>query len=191
MKDLATLLARASGKRWGICLSTHLGTPIPNETNEPISMTGGRLAREQKFKQDYTPSREPTSGYNCVGQALASRRTIVDPHEVDKILVEDGYVQLKLSVTRPGDVVIYSDDQGPCHVCMVVRVEGALSDSGELMWNPDSAKVTVLSKFDDCSGEYEHALNDISWNQWRVTPKLYRARCAPATRHGASLISIP
>ena len=64
-----------------------------------------------KFKGRLTPI------YNCHGMTFASRRTgIYDDAEIEKILKDDNYIEIKaLNDVLAGDVVIYYQDNSITH----------------------------------------------------------------------------
>lgn len=119
--------------------------------------------------------RPPIAGYNCFGHVFASRRTaIYDIEYIDQILCEDGYGQIfEETEFAAGDIVVYSDHDGPSHVARIVRF-----DENPIATNIDEPLriPIVLSKFDDVSGEYEHRLGDYRWAHAAVEYKVYRER---------------
>jgi len=94
--------------------------------------------------------RSISSTYNCTGMVLASRRTTIDPKELDWILKEDGYVGRDRSEVEVGDIVVYRSqpDGEPRHVAFVVakKINRA---TGEI-------ELECLSKWGD-GGEYFHS----------------------------------
>lgn len=55
----------------------------------------------------------PTFVYNCHGLTFASRRTqIWNPREIQKILNDDGYVEVERSAVMAGDIAVYTDREG-------------------------------------------------------------------------------
>lgn len=163
---------------WSIQLETHFQTPIPNDTCNPdLSMRGPRLREEERFRSLYTQIRPPIAGYNCAGQVFAGRRTtILDLGLIHRILDEDGFSDV--TSLMAGDVVVYSDDDGPMHAARVARLDeqsvGLLETGG-----PTVTFTLVHSKFDDMSGEYEHRVDDQRWARWHVAWQAYRDRWRP------------
>jgi hypothetical protein len=157
---------------WKIAVATHLGTSIDNETT--VSVLQVSLRRQQveaTYRTQYACVKEPVYGYNCFGHVLASRRTAIPKPNIELIFSEDGTAQIPDREARIGDIVIYSDDEGPTHAARVTgfRIE-------------DGVRVpVVLSKFDDSSGEYEHRLSDVQWAahpldiSWRCYRERHRA----------------
>jgi cell wall-associated NlpC family hydrolase len=91
--------------------------------------------------------------YNCVGLVFASRRTSIEPSEIDqKILADDGYRRLGAAESPAlGDVVIYrSGDGSISHV-------GIVASSGSVGAAP---VIRVLSKWGP-EGEYLHPLTHV------------------------------
>ena len=165
-------IGSVSSASWPIDLATHLGTQIENETSPPdFPTTPARQKKESRFAR-LLKIRDPIAGYNCFGLVFASRRTVLLNPDITLILLEDGYRELQNDEeVQIGDIVVYSDDRGPMHAAIVTRLEKTLyraESSGITVW--------VLSKFEDCTGEYEHTIDNVSWNQWSVTHKVYRPR---------------
>lgn len=154
---------------WQIELATQIGTHINNETSVPtISVPLRRQRMEDEFRNTFHPVRPPIYGYNCFGHIFASRRTAIYKPDINLILREDGFGLISEDQAAAADVVIYSDSAGPVHVGRITRIT-----------RTDRAQhVHVLSKFDDCSGEYEHEIQDRRWDQnpLQLTWKIYRER---------------
>ena len=80
---------------------------------------GFPYAGQQKQVDDYAKEyqdcihreRRPCLRYNCHGLTFASRRTAInDSGQVQRILQEDGYIQIQTQDVKPGDIVIYRKD---------------------------------------------------------------------------------
>jgi hypothetical protein len=97
--------------------------------------------------------RSITATYNCIGLVLASRRAWVDPADLIRVLLEDGYRRLAdAAEAEPGDVVVYHDPHGAvCHAGMVVR-------KNLIIPGQPGDELTVLSKW-GADGEYIHGLS--------------------------------
>ena len=176
-----------------IALATHLNSPIANETCSPdVTLSPGRSAAETKLAKMYKPRRPPTAGYNCFGHAFAMRRTAIFDYDragdIDRILHEDGFAPVSENEAAPGDVVLYSDEQGHTHAGRIDRTEPTLILPGSPITS--SQAIIVLSKFDEFSGEYEHKIGDERWANGIVgtlTRAIYRDRhTAPRPAPGAS-----
>ena len=176
---VAQIKALSPARVWTIPLSTHIGTDIKNETCSPsVEMGERRKAIEEKMsvKLKYRQVRPPIAGYNCFGLVFALRRTAIYDFDIDRIVSEDGYCRVDdPNEIHTGDVVLYRDDNVPIHVALVTHREDVLiwdgSSGGSQAWK-------VVSKFDDCSGEYEHRIDDFRWNHCSLTWEVYRARGA-------------
>jgi len=81
---------------------------------------------------------------------FAARRTqIVSPVEIQKILADDSYREVKQRDARPGDIVLYCHENGDAnHSGLVVR-----NDAEDVM-------PTICSKWGK-SGEFIHGLYDV------------------------------
>lgn len=160
--------------RRAIALSTHLNSPIANETCPPdLAPTPGQRAALARLAAMYpTMPRPPTTGYNCFGCVFALRRTAIfddSGTDIDRILFEDGFSAVENDEARPGDVVLYSDERGHTHVGRVERFEDALV----LAVGAASKVAIVLSKLSDFSGEHEHKIDDERWAEG-IVGKLQR-----------------
>jgi hypothetical protein len=123
--------------------------------------------------------RDPLAGYNCFGHVFALRRTALYCPDVELILAEDGFGEIKdPEPVLVGDVVIYSDDSGPTHAAKVDRVDTLVSAQA----SQGTGVPIVLSKFDDVSGEYEHPIEDSRWHHTSVSVAVYRERKLPPRR---------
>ena len=93
--------------------------------------------------------------YNCMGMVFASRRTWIDPEHLIMILEDDEYHLVNnKSQLRPGDVVVYRDDQG--QVSHVGVVAGVKVNVTKATW-----EVLVLSQW-GADGEYFHLDYDVN-----------------------------
>jgi hypothetical protein len=150
-------------------LATHSGTAIENETSLPrLALAGSRLRAETRY-QKYTRIRDPIAGYNCFGHVLACRRTSINKPNIELIFCEDGIEEIDEKLVGLGDVVLYSDAEGPTHIARVSR----------FVTDKYGAKFPmVISKFDNVSGEYEHRLSDVNWDQrpYEISWRIYRER---------------
>ncbi|HWO19566.1 MAG TPA: hypothetical protein VNO30_12350 [Kofleriaceae bacterium] len=169
MSAIRKLLETDGTGWWKIDLATHIGSPIDNETSLPkLEIVGARLRNERRFQEMYTLLKAPIAGYNCFGHVLACRRTSIKKPNLDLIFAEDGIAEIDPKHVAVGDIVVYSDSEGPTHIARVSRF---IDDNGIRL-------PVVISKFDDVSGEYEHRMSDVRWDQkpleidWRI----YRER---------------
>jgi hypothetical protein len=97
---------------------------------------------------------ENTDMYNCHGMVFACRRTnIDDPNEVQKIIAEDDYIQVRKEDILPGDIIIYFSDDGDAEHSGVV-----ISKPDKLFFIP-----LVLSKWGQLE-EYIHYANQCPYN---------------------------
>ena len=97
--------------------------------------------------------RSLSSVYNCMGMVFASRRTWVDPEDLQTILEDDDYRQVDRSELNPGDIVVYRNDRDEVtHVGIVYEVN---VNPREVTW-----EVVVLSQWGG-DGEYFHLDEDV------------------------------
>lgn len=95
-----------------------------------------------------------TDMYNCHGMVFASRRTnIDDPNEVQKIIIQDKYIQIDVREVLPGDIIIYFSDDGDAEHSGVV-----ISEPESLFNIP-----FVISKWGQLE-EYIHPANQCPYN---------------------------
>src|SRR5205807_602822 len=110
------------------------------------------------------PRTEPSALLNCHGLTFASRRTkIVDWKNLQKILMDDVWIEIPLQQALPGDVVIYFDDDGDANHSGIVV---------------ESIGVNIIPKI--CSkwgyaGEFLHWLSDVP-RFYGPVHKFYRCR---------------
>lgn len=136
-------------------LATKRGTRIPNErkyekTRESL-LEGERIAHEL---HPTIATRSLTGIYNCVGMALACRRTVVLADQIDNILREDGFAEIAQAASQIGDIVVYSRTQaGPPEHIGVVHSIDPLPTTADL-------RIMVLSQW-GFDGEFIHRLKDL------------------------------
>ena len=140
-----------------IALSTRKNVKIPNERRKlrpPKSMEAARdmvLSTHSSAKM-----RSLSSVYNCMGMVFASRRTWVDPEEIQTILEHDEYRQIDRSELERGDVVVYRNNEGRvAHVGIVYGINVNLKEA--------TREVLVLSQWGG-DGEYFHSDHDVNRN---------------------------
>jgi hypothetical protein len=107
---------------------------------------------------------ENTDMYNCHGMVFACRRTnIDDSNEVQKIIVEDDYIQVRNENVLPGDIIIY------------FSIDGDAEHSGIVISEPNNHFLIplVLSKWGQLE-EYIHYANQCPYNF--ANAKYYRLR---------------
>ncbi|MBN8611222.1 MAG: hypothetical protein J0L92_11585 [Deltaproteobacteria bacterium] len=142
-----------------IALATHEGTLIANYTTAPVlALDRRRLNRERAFVERYEKRRNPIAGYNCFGLVFALRRAAIErSSDVELVIKDDGYAPVDPGAEQIGDVVVYDADDGPTHAALVVEIRTLVTLSGGRV-------PMVLSKFDDVSGEYVHAIENVEWS---------------------------
>jgi hypothetical protein len=101
----------SSSSRGPLALETRRRTTIANELNLSAMHDGARL-QIAEFKLKYVKVRHRDVGpcwtYNCHGLTFAARRTLIhESSEVEKILREDGYIEVGWADISPGDIAIY------------------------------------------------------------------------------------
>jgi hypothetical protein len=139
-----------------LALETRARRPIANELRpelprEILDANTTLFARERPRAR----LRSITNTYNCVGMVVGSRRVWIDPADLIRILVEDGYRKLNgLAEAQFGDVVVYRNAKREVvHVGIVI---------GKNLYDPEAVRdpLVVLSKWGG-AGEYEHDLSDV------------------------------
>jgi hypothetical protein len=69
----------------------------------------------------------PSIAYNCHGLTFAARRTkIWNAQEIQKILEDDGYVQVPQAQVLPGDVAVYYTNGDAEHSGVVLEKPGLI-----------------------------------------------------------------
>jgi len=99
------------GAKKKLSLQTRKGRDITNECNIEESSffqkNTSNMYRERFSDAIHRPT-NPCSTYNCHGLTFASRRTqIWKDNDLEKILEDDGYIEVKIENVSPGDIVIY------------------------------------------------------------------------------------
>lgn len=144
----------------GLALEARSRAPIPNKTRLEMHPGGLRdLARCHEALHPRAVRRSATATYNCIGMVVANRRAWVEPADLQRVLLEDGFRRRPgPDQVQPGDVVVYRDDEGEVAHAGVIL---------EVLWTIEEAlpfekgdRFRVLSKWGE-GGEYEHNLTDV------------------------------
>jgi len=113
-------------------LQTRRRNQIKNRLDRVPVLYGERLSAEA-YKKQYPSSEHrpvgPCATYNCHGLTFACRRaSIWEISEIQKILLDDEYVQIERKMVLTGDIAIYysTDAREPEHSGWVVRIDPAL-----------------------------------------------------------------
>lgn len=136
-------------------ISTH--TRLNNEIDN-YQVTEFSLFEKNQFKE-YTFGNylgvkfktAPSPIYNCHGMSFACRRTNIDKStEIRKIITEDGYIEMALKDTLPGDIVLYinSQDGDIIHSATVTNV---------IVVENNIPTIFVVSKW----GKYREAVHNL------------------------------
>jgi hypothetical protein len=113
--------------RYELNLHTRLRTQIANEICWEAPIYGAQLA-DAKLEQQYPDAVHrpggPCNAYNCHGLTFGSRRTrIWDPAQVERILIDDGYIDVTELRVLPGDAAVYYGENGDIeHSGIVVEI---------------------------------------------------------------------
>lgn len=156
-----------------IPLGTRAGNWIPNERAPERSPW--ELQESMRIWAGERPDaifRSISATYNCIGMAFASRRTWVEPENVDLILREDGYQLLGgPHEVVPGDIVLYKNGDGEIsHVGVVIERRPKVENGSWEIW--------IVSKWGR-DGEYIHKIGDAPeilgqpseyWSERRAQP---------------------
>lgn len=149
-----------------IRLQTAKGRDIPNNQIAEISAFERNYSAELEKRFHKARFFGGTSGqYNCHDLTFASRRArIWELPIVVQVLEDDGFREIEIVHTRPGDVIVYFTDDGePSHSGIVTRNDGEVRVP------------FVWSKWGS-GPEVEHLLPDVP-NQYGTTHRAYR--CQP------------
>ncbi len=109
-----------------IQLQTRLGNNIENSQEHDFSITERNYFQMLDRKFPNANIRTPENPiYNCHGLTFASRRTrIWSSKAIRMILKDDSYIEVNLNQVKPGDVIIYLDEQGDFeHSGIIVDVD--------------------------------------------------------------------
>ncbi len=107
-----------------IVLQTRKGTRIRNKQSPEPSSFYKRIM--DQFEHKYPMIRKVVnkrSGfYNCHGLVFASRRSSIEESEqIWQILDEDGYVEVQIGDSLPGDIIVYLKDGSIDHTAIVIK----------------------------------------------------------------------
>lgn len=104
---------------------------------------------------------QPSSTYNCHGLTFASKRTgIYSDDEIEKILKDDSYIEVKNEKeVLPGDVIIYYENNKITHSGIVidVRLDNLL------------VSITVLSKW----AKFKEVIHNANYSPYSTGAKRY------------------
>jgi hypothetical protein len=152
-----------------LSLETRQRNQIENYIDPVPPLAGVRLQVEA-YRRQYLEAQHrpvgPSTKYNCHGLTFASRRTWIDkPGEVEKILRDDGYVEIKdFKDVLVGDIAIWRSASATNlgeieHSGIVVTSSVNLDGLASPPW--------ILSKWGKCH-EVVHKANDGEWTDHRV-----------------------
>ena len=60
--------------------------------------------------------------YNCVGLIFASRRAWIETNHLYELLRQDGYNRVVEREIVPGDLVVYTNNEVPTHVGLIMSI---------------------------------------------------------------------
>lgn len=135
-----------------IDLATKQGRWIKNVRKMERSPQSMQVAEQYMHKNcPDIETRSLSSSYNCVGMVVASRRVVVEPDELPKILSDDEYRLVReRSKLKVGDLVIYKKSRTSNeidHIGVIIGLE-KFPQTAEI-------KIRVLSQW-GFDGEYIH-----------------------------------
>lgn len=116
------------------------------------------LKAARKMVTQISPSarcRSLTAFYNCVGMALASRRTSVDIDNLAAILSDDGYIAIPEREVVEGDLVEYRRGGVAQHIGIVYELRDT-----SLLQDKSKVELWVLSQWGE-DGEYLHKVREV------------------------------
>ena len=143
-----------------LLLGTRRNSPIENHMSRAKSHDGAKIQIEE-LKKKYPNAHHrpvgPCSTFNCHGLTFAARRTwIAKPSEVQKILIEDDYVQVTYAEVMPGDIAVYRAS------------DGSIDHSGIVVERQRGSQPRILSKWAICH-EVVHLPNECPYNEMTVS----------------------
>jgi hypothetical protein len=146
-------------------LQTSERNDIENEQCGSLSST--QYSQVSLFEKDYSEALfkgQLTPIYNCHGLTFASKRTGIFPDsEIEKILVDDKYIEIKAEKdVLPGDIVIYYDENGISHSGMVIQVDLPRTDF-------DLIRIMILSKW----GRHKEVIHNVNYSPYSLGLKRY------------------
>lgn len=159
------ILKLAGSEKNSIAMETRLGNPIENEiapTPSDKNIQKDQILYEKNISK-WIRRIQSIGGYNCLGHVWASRRTSIYSESARKVIFsDDGYKELLLASNPfPGDLVVYEDKDSGCFLHI-----------GRVM-NVSEAKIRILSKWDDSSGEYLHSPTDAPFLRYFPKARIY------------------
>lgn len=161
----------------GIKLQTRRGNDIANEIAPAPEIRHMRSFQDllRKFKS-WEIRCESVGIYNCAGHVWGSRRTsIYDDSAYRLIISDDDYQKISVIDVRPGDIVLYFDEEHReiYHVGMVVQLR-------DLIVGGNTKVPWVLSKLGDSMGEVIHSAYDIHLPNYSPEPEFWSERAVTA-----------
>ena len=125
------------------------------------------LSESDRYENSFSLARfkgQLTQVYNCHGLTFASRRTwIYNTNEIDKILKDDKYIEIKDEKdVLPGDIVTYSDESGITHSGIVVQVDLPKTEV-------DLINIIILSKW----GRLKEVIHNVHYSPYSNGLKKY------------------
>lgn len=119
------LITTTSAQQHRIHFETRKGTPIVNSQSPVIAAwQTNQFSQLQRRYPKIVHRTGPSGFYNCHGLVFASRRAEIYTPEVNKILHEDCYSEIRpLQDVKPGDVILYYDSDGDIEHSGIVVAE--------------------------------------------------------------------
>lgn len=102
---------------------------------------------------------QPTYEYDCHGKTFGNKRCWINNEQVQKILEDDGYTQVK-GVAKKGDIIIY-------------QYKGAISHSGFIHQVDNTGKIIKIQSKWGLAGDYIHNPDSVplEYGSWTVYRK--------------------
>ena len=147
-----------------LALQTFEGNNIDNEQFDCIAMSELNLGKSyEKAYSNAIFKGVPTPVYNCHGFTFGSRRTgIFEEAEIEKILKDDKYVEIKdEKQVLPGDVILYYKDGELTHSGLVIQSTFRVNDLPEII---------VLSKW----SKFKEVIHNANYSPYSDGIKKYR-----------------
>jgi len=120
-------------------------TPTPGELLQANDLKG------KHFAATHRPT-DVSYSYNCHGLTFGSRRTqIIDPAEVRKILIQDGYLKIERPDILAGDIVVYVGPDGDIeHSGLVMEVDKTMMIQNPIVLSKWGVAHEVVHNLTDC-----------------------------------------
>lgn len=147
-----------------LLISTRRNTQIENHMSRAEPTDGDYLSQQKEQERRPNARRRfvgPCNTYDCHGLTFAARRTNV-VHEIEVLLFEDDFVEVKKEDVLSGDIVIYWSDPNP-----LLNISSYITHSGIVLKRLPLNDLLILSKWGH-GDEWVHSLADCPYSAANV-----------------------